>query len=63
MATTTRQSTKTITMPSATMGICAPSRSGSRSASRRRAADFASRWIGKRKVRMRPMKLRKKRDW
>jgi hypothetical protein len=32
------------------------------SASRLMAADFAFRWIGKRKPRMRPMKLRKKRE-
>jgi hypothetical protein len=33
-----------------------------RSSGRRTAADFASRWIGKRKVRMQPMKLRKQWD-
>jgi hypothetical protein len=33
-----------------------------RNAGKRTAADFASRWIGKRKVRTQPMKLRKPRD-
>jgi len=64
VATPKRQSTKTISMPSATM-TSAPEESVPERVTQRKAegGDLVSRWIDKRKARMRPMKLRKKWDW
>jgi hypothetical protein len=65
MATTTRQSTKTITMPAATMTSppeeSVPERGHAAQAGG--AWPISPPWIDKRKARMRPMRVRKKRDW
>ena len=60
MALTKRQGTKTITMPPVPEN---PAPAPAPVTRRGTAADSASRWIGKRKPRMQPGKLRKKRDW
>ena len=60
MATTTRQGSKTITMASEPDE---PSKSWSRNAGGLTTVDFAFKWIGRRKGRMRPMKPRKQREW